>query len=181
MARQHPHARPENAKVGEPGSGAGNIGSGKLRDPGPTPNVSKEMLTGELSAASATLERIESLAVEAVSNDTAYFPRILEDLDNLKSGLGQVIHQLAEIVTSVDKDHDEGPTHYTPALFAMQAVKDGLRSHLSVRTVQKWLRDGLLRGEKANPKDEQSEWLIPAEEYLAFKKRAGRPRAKDES
>jgi hypothetical protein len=137
------------------------------------------MATGELSAVAAALERIESLAVEAVTNYTAYFPKILKELDHLKNGLGQVSHQLAEFATGAVKDYDEGPTHYTPALFARQAEKDELRVHLSVRTVQKWLRDKQLLGEKADPMDEQSKWSILAEEYVAFKRRGGRPRAKN--
>jgi hypothetical protein len=181
MARQQPHAQSKDSLVNRATFGAGATDGVERHRPGSESSDPSQTPTGDLSSLLAIVKTIKDDSVETVTNVTAFSLQILKRLDRIEQGFSQFHHEFAEFLKGAVNSRDDGPTHYTPATFAKQAVRDGLRDHMSPRTVQKWLRDGLLRGEKADPNDEQSEWLIPAEEYLAYRKRGGRPRAKNES
>jgi hypothetical protein len=128
----------------------------------------------------AVLDEIKNIGVETLTNVTAYSLQILERLNQIEQRFDQVDNKLAEFGGVVLCSNDAAPTHYTTATFAMQAVKDGLRKTLSPRTVQKWLREKRMPCKKIDPQDKNSEWLIPPEAYIAFKKSGGLTPSKHE-
>jgi hypothetical protein len=132
----------------------------------PSPNVDWPLLQHRI-------ERIESAVVEVLTNLTARFSRVEDRLVGIEQ-------KQAEFVAVVTEGNDEDRTHYTPAEFAQKAVDDGIKKHLSERTIRRWCREKRIWAEKRpSGRGEHGEYMIHRDEYKRYKNEGLRPAPED--
>jgi hypothetical protein len=141
----------------------------QYRDEQARPNDPAQGLPVDWESVVNLLEQIKDGSVETLTNVVAHSSQITDQLARLEQRMGQVEKLLAEFVAVVKDGKDEECTHYTPAEFAAQAVKDGKEKHLKERTVQRWCREGWIRADKrTSGRGADGEWTIAREEYLRW-------------
>jgi hypothetical protein len=114
---------------------------------------------GDLARLAERLDRIESNTVETLTNLLPFIQHVTEKLATINQ-------KLAEFLAAVMNDSDQDRTHYTPAEFAQKAVHDGVKRHLTERTVQKWCREGRVKATKRESgRGENGEWAISRDEF----------------
>lgn len=80
----------------------------------------------------------------------------------------EVLELLAEIRSAQPKAKAVKRGWLTTAEFAAMAVEDGLRQHLTARTVQRWCREQRLKYREVSVRGKHGEYRISYDEYARF-------------
>jgi hypothetical protein len=116
----------------------------------------------DLSSLEKRLEKLESIAVEILTNEQAHSLQILDVLARIEQ-------TLTEFVAVITAGNGEDRTQFTPAEFARKAEKDGKVQHLTDRTVQKWCREKRIKADRRKSgRGKYGEWEISRDEYVRW-------------
>lgn len=77
---------------------------------------------------------------------------------------------LVEIRATAREARHEDRAVYTTASFAEKLTRNGIKRHITARTVQRWCREKRIRCKKRPGRGKSGEWVIDHAEYLRYAK-----------